>query len=130
MRRNMLEGIYSLADENVRYLYDNWIANISQNEDRDRAIEGHHEASRKMAERFANALTTGNELQREGLLRAMTEFHLRSGGYANGGRYTRIGNDVETIRFYPEGAPALERALIPALKSPQAARRQQAILAA
>jgi HEAT repeat protein len=130
MRRNLLEGIYSLADENVRYLYDNWIALISQKEDRDRAIEGHHEASRKMAERFAKALTTGNELQREGLLRAMTEFHLRSGGYANGGRYTRIGNDVETIRFYPEGAPALERALIPALKSPQAARRQQAILAA
>ena len=130
MRRNLLEGFYSLADENVRYLYDNWIALISQQEDRDRAIKGHHDASRRMAERIARALVTGNELQRDGLLRAITEFHLRTGGYANAGRYTRIGNDVETIRFYQEGAPALERALIPALRSPRSVRREQAILAA
>jgi len=83
-----------------------------------------------MAERVARALETGNELQRDGLLRGLTEYHLRHGGYTNAGRYTRIGNDIETIVFYPEGAPAMERALTPLVNSPDPARRQQAILAA
>src|SRR5262247_1127179 len=129
-RRNLLEAFYSVADENVRYLYNNWIGHLAQKEDRDKAIAGHRESSRRMAERVAHALETGNELQREGLLRGLAEFHLRHGGYANAGRYTRIGNDVETIVFYPEGAPAMERALTPFINSPDAARRRQAILAA
>ncbi|HKC89194.1 MAG TPA: HEAT repeat domain-containing protein, partial [Blastocatellia bacterium] len=102
-RRNLLEAFYSVADENVRYLYNNWIGHLAQKEDRDKAIAGHRESSRRMAERVAHALETGNELQREGLLRGLTEFHLRHGGYTNAGRYTRIGNDIETIVFYPEG---------------------------
>jgi HEAT repeats len=130
MRRNLLEGFYSLSDENVRYLYNNWIGHLAQKEDRDRAASGHREASRRMAERVARALETGNELQREGLLRGLTVFHLRSGGYTNAGRYTRIGNDVETIKFYEEGAPALGRALAPLVNSPDPLRRQQAVLAA
>ena len=113
MRRNLLEGFYSLADENVRYLYNNWIGHLAQKEDRDKAIAGHRDSSRRMAERIARALETGNELQREGLLRGLTEYHLRHGGYTNAGRYTRIGNDIETIVFYAEGAPAMERALTP-----------------
>jgi hypothetical protein len=130
MRRNLMEGFYSLADENVRYLYNNWIGHLAQKEDRDQAVAAHHEASRRMAERIARALETGNELQREGLLRGLTEFHLRHGGYTNAGRYTRIGNDIETIVFYAEGAPAMERALTPLVNSPDAARRERAILAA
>ena len=130
MRRNLIEGFYSLADENVRYLYNNWIGHLANKEDRDRATAGHRQASRKLAERIAHALETGNELQREGLLRGLTEFHLRSGGYTNAGRYTRIGNDVETVIFYPEGAPVLEHALTPLLTSPDAARRRQAVLTA
>ncbi|MGH9939884.1 MAG: HEAT repeat domain-containing protein, partial [Blastocatellia bacterium] len=130
MRRNLLEGFYGLADENVRYLYNNWIGHLARKEDRDKATAGHRESSRRMAERIARALETGNELQREGLLRGLTEFHLRHGGYTNAGRYTRIGNDVETVVFYAEGAPAMERALTPLIDSPDAARRQQAVLAA
>ncbi|HKX32974.1 MAG TPA: HEAT repeat domain-containing protein, partial [Blastocatellia bacterium] len=130
MRRNLLESFYSLADENVRYLYNNWIGNLPRPEDRELATQGHHESSRRMAERIARALETGNDRQREGLLRGLTEFHLRSGGYTNAGRYTRIGNDVETIKFYPEGAPALEHALAPLVNSPDPVRRQQAVLAA
>ena len=130
MRRNLMEGFYSLADENVRYLYNNWIGHLAQKEDRDMAVAAHHESSRRMAERIARALETGNELQREGLLRGLTEFHLRHGGYTNAGRYTRIGNDIETIVFYAEGAPAMERALTPLVNSPDAARRERAILAA
>ncbi len=130
MRRNLRENFYSLADENVRYLYNNWVALLATPEDRERARHGHHEASRKMAERVAKALTNGNELQRENLLAALTEFHLRSGGYPNAGRYTRIGNDVETVKFYEEGAPAVEKALQPLLKSNNAATRKQAVVAA
>jgi hypothetical protein len=130
MRRNLLEGFYSLTDENVRYLYNNWIGHLAQKEDRDKAASGHREASRRMAERIARALETGNDLQREGLLRGLTVFHLRSGGYTNAGRYTRIGNDVETVKFYEEGAPALGRALAPLVNSPDPIRRQQAVLAA
>jgi hypothetical protein len=129
MRRNLLEGFYSLADENVRYLYNNWIGHLARKEDRDKAASGHREASRRMAERVARALETGNERQREGLLRGLTVFHLRSGGYTNAGRYTRIGNDVETVKFYEEGAPALGRALAPLINSQDPIRRQQAVLA-
>lgn len=128
--RNLRENFYSLADENVRYLYNNWIALLAQPGDRELAKQGHHEASRKMAERVARALTNGNDVQRENLLVALTEFHLRSGGYANAGRYTRIGNDVETVKFYEEGAPAVEKALLPLLSAANAATRKQAIIAA
>lgn len=130
VRRNLLEGLYNLADDNVRYLYNNWIGYLPQPADREQVIRGHHETSRRMAERLARALTNGNELQRNGLLSGLTEFHLRHGGYSNAGRYTRIGNDVEQIVFYAEGAPALERALKPLLASADAQRRQQAVLAA
>lgn len=130
VRRNLREGLYSLADENVRYLNNNWIGQLAQKEDRDRATRALHATSQQMAERIARALETGNELQREGLLRGLTEFHLRSGGYTNAGRYTRIGNDIETVIFYPAGAPAMERALAPLLNATDAARRQQAVLAA
>jgi HEAT repeat protein len=129
-RRAVLENFYSLADENVRYLYNNWIALLARPEDRERAKRGHHEASRRMAERVARALTDGTELQRENLLTALTEFHLRSGGYPNAGRYTRIGNDIETVKFYEEGGPAVEKALVPLLSSSNAKTRRQAVIAA
>src|SRR5262249_53483921 len=99
-------------------------------EDRDKAIAAHRGLSAQMANVIATALMSGNGLQREGLLRGLTEFHLRHGGYTNAGRYTRIGNDIETIIFYSEGAPAMERALTPLVNSDDAARRESAILAA
>lgn len=130
VRRNLMEGVYSLADENVRYLYNNWIGHLPQPADKEQATRGHHETSRRMAERLARALESGNELQRAGLLSGLTEFHLRHGGYSNAGRYTRIGNDIEQIVFYAEGAPTLERALKPLLQDKDATRRQQAVLTA
>ena len=47
-----------LADENVRYLYNNWIGHLAQKEDRDGAVASHRESSRRMAERIARALET------------------------------------------------------------------------
>ncbi len=112
VRRNLIEALYSMADENVRYLYNNWIALLATPEDREQAKRGHREHSLQMAKRIAAALETGNALQREGLLQAITEFHLRAGGYAGGGRYTRIGNDVENVQFYDDGAKLMEKALL------------------
>jgi hypothetical protein len=130
VRRNLIEGFYVLADENVRYLYNNWIGNLPQREDRDKAVAAHHSLNAWMANVIATALMSDNGLQRDGVLRGLTEFHLRHGGYTNAGRYTRIGNDIETIVFYSEGAPAMERALTPLVNSDDAARRERAILAA
>ncbi len=33
-------AVYNLADENIRYLYNNWVALLGKPEDRDRAIQG------------------------------------------------------------------------------------------
>lgn len=129
VRRNLTDAVYSIADENARYLYNNWIALLAQPEDRERAKRGHRENSLQMARRIAHALENGNELQREGVLRAITDFHLRVGGYAGGGRYTRIGNDVETIQFYEEGARLVEKAIAPYLASKDPATVGRAIIA-
>ncbi|MDX2034021.1 MAG: hypothetical protein SF339_25330 [Blastocatellia bacterium] len=128
-RRNLQDAVYSIADENVRYLYNNWIALLAQPEDREQARRGHRENSLQMARRIAHALENGNELQREGVLRAITDFHLRAGGYAGGGRYTRIGNDVETIQFYDEGARLVEKAIAPYLASKDPSTVGRAIIA-
>ena len=130
VRRNLIEALYSMADENVRYLYNNWIALLATPEDRERAKLGHRNHSLQMAKRIAAALETGNALQREGLLQAITEFHLRAGGYAGGGRYTRIGNDVENVQFYDDGAKLMEKALLPLIASDNLKLRKQAIVAA
>lgn len=130
VRRNLIEALYSMSDENVRYLYNNWIALLATPEDREQAKHGHRENSLQMAKRIAAALETGNALQREGLLQAITEFHLRAGGYAGGGRYTRIGNDVENVQFYDDGAKRMEKALLPLLTSDNLKLRKQAIIAA
>ncbi|MBS1809494.1 MAG: hypothetical protein JST84_15145 [Acidobacteria bacterium] len=130
VRRNLIEALYSMSDENVRYLYNNWIALLATPEDRERAKQGHRNHSLQMAKRIAAALENGNALQREGLLQAITEFHLRAGGYAGGGRYTRIGNDVENVQFYDDGAKLMEKALVPLIKSDNLKLRKQAIVAA
>jgi hypothetical protein len=130
VRRNLIEALYSMSDENVRYLYNNWIALLATPEDRERAKQGHRNHSLQMAKRIAAALENGNALQREGLLQAITEFHLRAGGYAGGGRYTRIGNDVENVQFYDDGAKLMEKALVPLIKSDNLKLHKQAIVAA
>ncbi|MBL8207229.1 MAG: hypothetical protein JNM09_23555 [Blastocatellia bacterium] len=130
VRRNLIEALYSMSDENVRYLYNNWIALLATPEDREQVKRGHRENSLQMAKRIAAALENGNQLQREGLLQAITEFHLRAGGYAGGGRYTRIGNDVENVQFYDDGAKLMEKALVPLIASDNLKLRKQAIVAA
>ncbi len=136
VRRNLVEGFYSVCDENVRYLYNNWIPLLAQPEDRDKATQAHRATTTMLAKKVANALTNGNDLQREAILRGLTDFHLRKSpdrfGYgvvidAPNNLYARIGNDIETVKFYDDAAPVLEAALLNMLDNP--AHRRTAVIA-
>ena len=62
-------------------------------------------------------------LRREGVLRALSEFHERPEGAG------RIGNDIEPILFYEGALPKLSAALLDALGSPDPAVRRLALQA-
>ena len=87
VRRNLIEALYVIGDENIRYLYSNWVPALATQERRDRATAAQHATVNRLAEKFTKALDAGSALQREGVLRAMCEFPERPG---DGGR---IGND-------------------------------------
>ncbi len=135
VRQNLRHGIYNLADDNIRYLYNNWVPGISRQEDRDRVIQGRLRVEARLASKFANALETGSlELQKE-LLSALTEHPLRRADIydlkANLSHpappiYNRIGNDVEQITFFGASAERFAQALRPLLDSEDSALRRLA----
>ena len=136
VRRNLVEGFYSVCDENVRYLYNNWIPLLAKQEDRDKATQAQRATMTMLAEKISTALVSGNDLQREAILRGLTDFHLRKSpdrfGYgvvidAPNNLYSRIGNDIETVKFYDDAVPVLEAALLKMLDNP--AHRRTAIIA-
>ncbi|HEY3130549.1 MAG TPA: HEAT repeat domain-containing protein [Acidobacteriota bacterium] len=138
VRRNLKEGLYNIADENIRYLYNNWVPLLGMRQDRERAILARLATERRLADKAALALTTGNSLQREGVLRGLSEFHLRSPdsydqamtgpprAKSNQTLYVRIGNDIETIQFFGESARVMAHALLPLVDSPDAETRRLA----
>jgi hypothetical protein len=143
VRRNLQEGLYNIADENIRYLYNNWIPLLGMKADGEQAIGGRLLIERRLAGKIAAALKTGNPLQQEGLLRALSEFHLRDAASydlarernpaesrTSAGSYVRIGNDIETIQFFGDAAEVLARALLPFMDSNDAKGRQLAVKAA
>lgn len=139
VERNLREGIYNIADENIRYLYNNWVPLLAKPEDRDRAVEGRLAVEDQMARKFARVLETGSDAQRKMLLAGLTEFPLRRGDIydpaADHARlappvYNRIGNDIEQIVFFGLSNDRLARALVPLLDSPDAELRRLAAQAA
>ncbi len=118
--RNAREGIYNIADENVRYLYNNWIALLADPADREKAAAGQRLADELVVSVLRDRLEKGSPFVRAEVLRGLSEFHLRT---VRGGnqRYGRIANDVETTRFAPNAAVYLEPEIIRALadKSPE-----------
>jgi hypothetical protein len=130
VKTNLIQGFHNLCDENTRYLYNNWIPLLGSAAGRERAVAGHRASSARQARKIAAALAGGGERQVRALLDAVGFFHLRSGTYASRGRFSRIGNDVETIQFYADAALVLADALEPLLASPDAGRRGPALLAA
>ena len=126
---NLRAAVYNLADENIRYLYNNWVALLGRPEDRDRAIQGRLAVESQLAVKFAGVLEHGPDAQKKQLLAALAELPLRRGdaydlapaaGLKSPPVYSRIGNDIEQIAFFGSSAAVLSRALLPLLASPDA----------
>lgn len=125
VQQNLRHGIYNLADDNIRYLYNNWVPGIAKAEDRDRVIQGRLRVEARLATKFAEALERGNTATRRELLRALTEYPLRRAdiydlqadlSHAAPPVYNRIGNDVEQITFFGPSAERFASALLPLLE--------------
>ena len=136
---NLNDAVYNLADENIRYLYNNWVALLPSAEDRDRAVRGRLTVESRLATKFAAVLETAPPPQKKRLLQALTEFPLRRGDiYDPEGDitkqgppvYNRIGNDIEQIAFFGESGARIARALAPLLDAPDAEMRRLAAGAA
>jgi hypothetical protein len=105
VRRNLIEALYIIGDDNIRYLYQNWVPALSRAENRRLATAAQHDTANRLGNKYVSALTRGNRLKREGVLRAMSEFSERP---VLGGR---IGNDLEPLLFYDEMVPKIASAL-------------------
>lgn len=125
--RNLQEGLYILADDNIRYLYNNWIPLLAREEDRDRIVLARLRAEKRLSAKLARALESEDPRLRRRVLSALADFHLRSpDSYEKEGEpeserkatfYTRIGNDIETVKFFGESAETLAQRLLPLLKA-------------
>jgi hypothetical protein len=117
---NLEDAVYNLADENIRYFYNNWVALLPSAEDRDRAVRGRLAVESRLATKFAAVLETAPAPQKKRLLRALTEFPLRRGDIYDPEAditapappvYNRIGNDIEQIAFFGDSGARIARAL-------------------
>ena len=136
---NLEDAVYNLADENIRYFYNNWVALLPSAEDRDRAVRGRLAVESRLATKFAAVLEKAPAPQKKRLLRALTEFPLRRGDIYDPEAditapapplYNRIGNDIEQIAFFGESGARIARALSPLLDEPDAEMRRLAAEAA
>jgi len=124
VERAVREGIYNIADDNIRYLYNNWVPLLPRTEDRERIIRGRLAEEARLATKFASVFEKGSDLQKRRLLSALVEFPLRRADVydpkADLSRtappvYNRIGNDIEQIAFFGVSAERIARALRPLL---------------
>jgi HEAT repeat protein len=123
VRRNLVEALYIIGDENIRYLDNNWIPSLARAEDRRAATDGQHATVNRLGAKYVRALEAGNTLQREGILRAMSEFFERP---VLGGR---IGNDLEPMLFHEPVAKQVEASLIARLSDADATIRRLSLQA-
>ncbi|MEO7142122.1 MAG: HEAT repeat domain-containing protein [Bryobacteraceae bacterium] len=126
IEENLRAAVYNLADENIRYLYNNWVPLLGREEDRDRAIRGRLAVEAQLAQKFAAVLTNGGDTQKKTLLAALADLPLRRGDVYDLNAdlskegpliYSRIGNDIEQIAFFGTSANLLSKALLPLLDS-------------
>lgn len=139
VERNLQEGLYNLADENIRYLYNNWVPAIAREEDRDRVVRGRLKIEARLAEKYSRFLDTANDTNRKRFLAAITEFHLRRADTYDlkadphnpaPPTYNRIGNDIEQAVFFGESNTRFARALVPLVESKDSELRRLAMKAA
>ena len=123
VRRNLTEALYILSDENIRYLYNNWVPSLAKPEVRDRVTEAQHATVNRLAEKYVAVLAAGSPLQRDGVLRAMSEFFERP---VLGGR---IGNDLEPMLVYGSTVGHVAQALTLQMADPDPTVRRLALQA-
>ncbi len=125
--RNLREAVYNLADENIRYLYNNWVPLLGNEADRTRAIQGRLRVESALADKFSTYLRTSSIAGQKELLRALTEYELRRSDVYDVGAdlhhesppvYNRIGNDIEQIVFFGESSTKMAQAIAPLIGSP------------
>jgi hypothetical protein len=136
---NLRAAVYNLADENIRYLYNNWVTLLPRPEDRQKAIQGRLAIEGRLSARFTKILATSTAFQKKQLLNALVEPVQRRGDIYDVEAsltapvppvYNRIGNDIEQIAFFGEAAGAFSKALQPLLDSPDAEMKTLAARAA
>jgi hypothetical protein len=124
---NLRAAVYNLADENIRYLYNNWVALMGRDGDRQRAIQGRLAVEAQLADKLAAFLPSHTAPQQKRLLASLTEFPLRradayelTADFSTSAPlvYGRIGNDIEQIAFFGASADKLSRALLKLADSP------------
>ena len=123
---NLRAGVSNIADENIRYLYNNWVTLLPNQADRDRAIQGRLAIEARLATKFAGILSTGPDAAKKELLTALTDvkqrradiYDLESDLSSEGTPvYNRIGNDIEQIAFFGASADTMARAIAPLIDS-------------
>jgi hypothetical protein len=136
---NLNDAIYNLADENIRYLYNNWVSLLGRSEDRERAIQSRLALESRLATKFAGVLDGSSDLQKKALLSSLTEVPLRRADVYDLDAalsktappvYNRIGNDIEQIAFFGASADRIAKSLLPLLDSPDPEMRRLATRAA
>jgi hypothetical protein len=136
---NLHDAIYNLADENIRYLYNNWVPLLGREEDRERAIRGRLTIEARLADKFAGVLDRGPDREKKELLTFLTEFPLRRADVYDLNAdlnkpapplYNRIGNDIEQIAFFGGSGDKLARSIRPLLDSEDPEMRRSAARAA
>ena len=73
--RELQHAIYNLADENIRYLYNNWVPLLARQEDREQAgsVDGLAIEAR-LADKFADSARIGDAgVQKKQFLTSLTE---------------------------------------------------------
>lgn len=139
VERNLEDAIYNLADENVRYLYNNWVPAMARAEDRERVIRGRLAIESRLADQFARVLETGSEQQKKRLLTGLSELELRRGDVYDPTAdhttkfepvYNRIGNDIEQTVFFGASNDRMARALRPLAESSDPEMKRLALNAA
>jgi len=132
---NLHAAIYNLADENVRYLYQNWVALLGRDDDRKRSIDGRLAVEARLADKFTAFLSSRPAAEQKRLLQSLTDLPLRRGDAYEVDAdlegvappvYSRIGNDIEQIAFFGSSAEKLSRALLKMADSNDAETRQLA----
>ncbi len=136
---NLREAVYNIADENIRYLYNNWVPLLAKQADRDRVVNGRLAVEDRLSLKFAAFLEDAADADRKRLLSALVEFPLRRADVydpkadltkAAPAVYNRIGNDIEQIVFSGQSAARMAKALQPLVGSSDPELRRLAQTAA